>query len=71
MNGEFPPASKDTLKLLQDVCNIANEHLAYFFIVLEDSAYRCFATAVEPVNVTFLTALLVHNSFPTFDLRVH
>lgn len=37
----------------------------YFFIVLADIEYSNFATAVLPVNVTFLTFLLSQSSLPT------
>ena len=67
MNGEFPPASSETLSgfVGQNTDGQSNTGLnPHFFIVLEASPYKSFATGVLPVNEIFFTVLFSHISLP-------
>ena len=68
INGEFPPASIETLRVFVS-WNIDGRSStgvdSHFFSELEAIPYRSLATGVLPVNEIFLTALLSQISLPT------
>ena len=68
MNGEFPPASIETLRGFVDQKIDSRSKTRVnpdFFIVLEAIPYKSLATGVLPVNVIFLTILFSQISLPT------
>lgn len=67
MNGEFPPASIETLHgyIGLIINNRSQTGIgSHFFIVLEASPYRSLATGVLPVNEIFFTVLFSQISLP-------